>query len=139
MSRFGGVLLSLTGFFAFGATPDFLLPDGVVPTRHSIELTIDPARGTFRGWAQIAVDLQKPLSEIWLNGKDLAVASASIEFHGKTYKARAQAVGGEFIRLMPPQPVGPGPALLSLRYRAPLSDKAVSGPFRKKVEGRWYA
>jgi alanyl aminopeptidase len=134
-----GILFLLASCCATGAPPDFLLPDGVVPTKHTIDLTIDPARNTLRGWAQIAVVLQKPQSEIWLNGKDLVLEQASIEFRGKTYKTRAQAVAGEFIRLTPNQHIGPGPALLSIRYRAPLSDKAVSGPFRKQVEGRWYA
>jgi alanyl aminopeptidase len=124
---------------AFGAAPDSLLPDGIVPTKHTIELTIDPAHNTFRGWARIAVELQKEQSEIWLNGKDLALEQAFIEFGGKTHKVRVKAVAGEFIRLSPGQPVGPGPAVLSIRYRAPLSAKAVSGPFRRKIEGRWYA
>src|ERR1700675_1575291 len=134
-----GVLFSLACLCASGAPPDFLLPDGVVPTRHTIELTIDPARNTFRGWARIAVELQKPQSEIWLNGKDLILEQASIELGGKTYKTRAQAVAGEFIRLTPNRLIGPGPALLSIRYRAPLTDQAVSGPFRRQVEGRWCA
>ena len=133
------MLVSFGCWCAWGAHPDFLLPDGVVPTKHTIELTIDPAHNTFLGWARIAVELQKPQSEIWLNGKDLVLGQSSLEFRGKTHKVRAQAVAGEFIRLIPDQPVGPGPALLSIRYRAPLSDKAVSGPFRKQVEGRWYA
>jgi len=138
MSRISAVFFSLAGLCAFCAPPDFSLPAGVTPTRHTIELTIDPARNSFRGWARIAIELQHPQPEIWMNGKDLVVTSASIEFGGKRYKARARVISGEFIRLTSRQPVGPGPALLSIRYRAPLSDKAVSGPFRKKVEGRWY-
>jgi len=139
MSRLWSVLVSFACLCAFAAPPDFLLPDGVVPTKHTIELTVDSARNTFRGWARIAVDLQRPQSEVWLNGKDLILDQASIEFRGKIHKTRAQAVAGEFIRLIPDRRIGPGPALLSIRYRAPLSDKAVSGPFRKLVEGRWYA
>jgi alanyl aminopeptidase len=139
MSRLCSVLVSFACLCAWGAPPDFLLPNGVIPTKHTIELTIDPARSTFRGWARIAVDLEKPQSEIWINGKDLILEQASIEFRGKSHKTRTQAIAGEFIRLIPDRPIGPGPALLEIRYRAPLSDKAVSGPFRKQVEGRWYA
>jgi alanyl aminopeptidase len=134
-----GVLFWLACLCSWGAPPDFLLPAGVVPTRHTLELTIDPDHNTFRGRARIAVELQKPQSEIWLNGKDLVLEQASIEFRGKTYKTRAQPVAGEFIRLSPNRPIGPGPAVLSIRYRAPLTDQAVSGPFRRQVEGRWYA
>ena len=133
------LLLSLASVCSFGARPAFILPDDVIPVKHSIELTIDPARATFQGDARIEIDLRQPRAEIWLNGKDLAISAASIEFAGARHKARVQAIDGEFIRLTPARPVGPGRALLSIRYRAPLSDKTISGPFRKKVEGRWYA
>ena len=139
MSRLCGLIFLLAGFYAFGGTPEFLLPDGVAPTRYTIELTIDPARDIFQGNARIEINLRKPQTEIWLNGKDLVIGPASIEFAGITHKTRAQAIGGEFIRLKPGQPVGPGRALLSIRYRAPLSSRAISGPFRRKVEGQWYA
>ena len=134
-----GFLFSAMGLCAFGASPGFLLPDNLLPEKNTVELTIDPARSTFRGWARIEVRLQKAQSEIWLNGKDLAIERATIDFGGKTHKARAQSIAGEFIRLKADQPVGPGRALLSIRYRAPLSDKVASGPFRRQVEGRWYA
>jgi alanyl aminopeptidase len=139
MPRLRGFLILIFAASALDATPDFLLPDGVVPTKHTIELTIDPTRDTFRGWARIAVELKNSQSEVRLNGKDLVIEQASIEFAGKTRKTRARAVAGEFIRLKPDRPVGPGPALVSIHYRASLSDKAVSGPFRRQVEGRWYA
>jgi alanyl aminopeptidase len=139
MSRHCGVFFSLICCCACGAPPAFLLPDGVAPTRYSIELTVDPAHNTFRGWARIAVELQKTQSEIWLNGKDLIVEQASTAFRGKTRKSRARVVAGEFIRLIPDRPVGPGAVLLSIHYHAPLSEKAIAGPFRKQVEGRWYA
>jgi alanyl aminopeptidase len=139
MSRLCNLLVCFACLCAWGAPPDFLLPDGVVPTKHTIELTVDPARNTFRGWARIAVDFERPQSEVWLNGKDLVLEQASIDFRGKTHKTRARAVAGEFIRLIPDRPIGPGPAVLSIRYRAPLSDQTASGPFRKQVEDRWYA
>ena len=138
MPRLRGFLLSIVAACALGASPDFLLPDGVVPTKHTIELTIDPSRNTFRGSARIEVKLQKRQSEVWLNGKDLVIDHASIEFGRKTFKTRAQAIAGEFIRLKADRPVGPGSVLLSIGYHAPLSDRAISGPFRRQVEGRWY-
>ena len=132
-------LISLVSLCAFSATPSFLLPDDVVPIKHTVELRIDPSRGSFEGNARIEIELKKQQTEIWLNGKDLAISRASIDFSESTYKARAKAIGGEFIRLTTDQAVGPGRAVISIRYRAPLSAKDVSGPFRKKVAGRWYA
>ena len=48
-----GILFLFASCCASGAPPDFLLPDGVTTTKQSIELTIDPARNTFRGWEHI--------------------------------------------------------------------------------------
>ena len=132
-------LISLASLCAVSAAPSFLLPDDVVPVKHTVELAIDPSRGSFQGDARIEIELTKQQTEIWLNGKDLSISQASIEFSGKTYKARAKAIGGEFIRLTSAQPAGPGRAVISIRYHAPLSAKSVSGPYRKKVDGRWYA
>jgi alanyl aminopeptidase len=139
MSRSCWLVLSLVPALAVGASPEFALPDGVTPVKHTIELTIDPARNIFQGWMRIEVELQKAQSEVWLNGKDLAIERSVIEFHGKAYNAHAHLIGGEFIRLKPGRRIGPGRALLSIRYRARLSDKADSGPFRRQVEGRSYA
>src|SRR5579862_7415476 len=59
--------------------PDFLLPDDVVPIRHTIELTIDPGRPVFTGHARIEVNLRTPRDVIWINGKDLDVHKASVD------------------------------------------------------------
>ncbi len=118
--------------------PQFNLPDGVVPRMHAIEMTIDPAKATFSGVARIDVALSATQSVIWVNGRDLVELEASIEWNGKTLPAKAAAAGGEFISITPEQPVGPGRATLTIRYQAPLSDKAVSGPYRREVEGEWY-
>jgi len=121
------------------AQPAFLLPDGVKPTKHVIELTVDPDLDTFTGWARIEVQLTKPASVIWVNGKDLTPSEASVEWRGRTLPATASVDGGEFIGLHLASPIGPGAATLSIRYRGTLDEKAVAGPYRNKVAGEWYA
>ncbi len=110
----------------------------MIPRRHNVEMTIDPARDSFNGVVRIDVELRTPQSTVWVNGKDLTVTEASITVGGKVSPAKAATVGGEFIGLTPAQPVGPGHATLMIRYQAPLSAEATSGPFRKKVDGEWY-
>ncbi len=46
--------------------------------------------------------------------------------------------GGEFLGIELETPAGPGRAVLTLRYQAPLAGKAVIGPYRLKFENRWY-
>jgi alanyl aminopeptidase len=116
----------------------FLLPDDVIPKKHIIELTIDPARDTFTGWAQIEVELTKPTRIIGVNAKDLKVQSSSIVWQGRTIPAQA-SIGGETILLPLDSPIGPGPAIISIHYQAKLDEKAVAGPYRNKVAGDWYA
>jgi aminopeptidase N len=118
--------------------PAFLLPGDIAPLRHTIELTIDPNKPTFDGWARIDVDLKKRASVIWVNGKDLTPVEASVTVEGRMIPARAENSGGEFIGLTLPAPVGPGPATISIRYRGRLDEKLVLGAYRRKVEGNWY-
>src|SRR5262245_51067417 len=77
------------------AAPTFLLPDNVIPLKHTVELTIDPSRETFEGRMRIEVDLRAPITEIWVNGKDLMIMSASLNETPRT----VLAAGGEFIGL----------------------------------------
>jgi len=116
----------------------FTIPDGVIPKKHIIELTIDPARDTFSGWALIEVELTKPVSMVLLNAKDLTPDESSITWQGRTLAARTTGALDEFIGLGLGT-IGPGPATISIHYHAKLDEKAVAGPYRNKVAGDWYA
>lgn len=119
---------------ALGAAPVFVLPDDVVPRRHTIEMTIDPAKDTFTGTATIEVELRKPLSLIWLNAKDLTPIDALVG----SRKARAEAVGGEFLSLQLDSPASAGRTEIRIRYRGRLDENAIVGPYRKKTGEDWY-
>jgi alanyl aminopeptidase len=116
----------------------FLLTNDVIPKKHILDLTIDPARDTFTGWAQIEVELTKPTSIVALNAKDLNVLDSSILWQKRIIPSRA-ASDTETISLTLPSPIGPGPATISIHYQATLDEKAVAGPYRNKVAGDWYA
>ncbi len=118
--------------------PQFRLPNVAVPLRHSVELTIDPRHENFAGSVRIDVDLTQATDILWLNAKDLRVRSASVSFNGSDNPAKADAVAGEFLSLTLDAPVGPGPAAISVTYQGRISDKALVGPYRRKVDGDWY-
>jgi len=118
----------------------FTLPDDVIPKKHIVELTIDPARDTFTGWIQIEVNLTKPTAVIGLNAKNLTVEASSIVWQGRAIPAQAD-VGDETIHLLLPHlsTIGPGAATISIRYKGKLDETAIVGPYRNKVADDWYA
>ncbi len=123
-----------------GGETSFTLPGDVIPRKHIVELTVDPSRDTFSGWAQIEVELAKPTPAVALNGKDLHVLDASIVWQGRAIPAQASAEG-ETIHLRLPRlsPIGPGKATISIHYQGRLDERAIAGPYRNKVGDDWYA
>lgn len=129
---------------ALGAAPvlqpprSFTLPEGAIPLKHTVELTIDPAKDTFDGWMRIQIDLTKPTTVVWVNARDITPHETVVAVGGRILPALATPLGGEFLAIQTAESIGPGPATLSIRYRGRLSDKALLGPYRRKVEGEWY-
>ena len=121
------------------AAPSFLLPSDVVPKKHIVELTIDPALDSFSGWARIDVELSRATNIIWVNAKDLTPGESTVTWQGRAINAKTLVEGGEFIGLELASAIGPGNARLSIRYRGKLDETAIVGPYRNKVGADWYA
>jgi len=118
--------------------PAFHLPGDVVPGKYTVELNIDPRRDAFTGSMQIEVNILKPASVIWLNGKNLIPESTASVVNGSAHMdAAVQVVNDEFIAISLPGSYT-GRSTISLRYRGILDDKAVVGAYRRQVEGEWY-
>src|SRR5256885_14510024 len=66
-----------------GATSDApplgKLPADVRPTLYALSLEIDPRKERFSGTAEIAIELDRPRSFLWLHGADLHVTAATVE------------------------------------------------------------
>ena len=116
----------------------FYLSNDVVPRKETVELTIDPARETFEGSASIDVELKAPTSVIWLNAKNLTIRSAFIAQSDAVRPAKVMPSSDERIGIDGGQPMA-GSATIRIVYQARLDDKALTGPYRRKVEGEWYA
>ncbi len=118
--------------------PPFGLSDDAVPRKYSVELTIDPDRDSYQGTVRIDVDLIKPASTIWLNAVGLTISEATAQSPLRTWALRTNPVGNDFLELDLGSRVPAGRVQLTLKYQAPLADKAVIGPYRLKYEDRWY-
>jgi len=116
----------------------FYLPDDAVPRKETVQLTIDPSRETFEGSVSIDIDLKAATSVIWLNAKNLTINSASIEQAGTVHPAKVIPGSSERIGIDGGQ-FAPGAATIRIMYQGRLDDKALAGPYRRKVEGEWYA
>src|SRR5580692_1934180 len=90
------------------AAPSFLLPSDVVPKKHIVELTIDPALDLFSGWARIDVELSRATNIIWVNAKDLTPTESTVTWQGRALNAKALVEGAEFIGLELASAIGPG-------------------------------
>jgi alanyl aminopeptidase len=104
---------------------------------HTVELSIDPAAETFQGHMRIEVEVRTPSSELWVEGKGLAIASAEVVVSQRTLKPNVVTSGGEFIGLILREPLQ-GLATLVFRYQGHLDDKGLAGPYRHKVGSDWY-
>ncbi len=116
----------------------FYLPGDAIPRKETVQLTIDPARETFEGAVSIDVELPAPASVIWLNAKNLTIASASIAQGDTLRPARIVPSSDERIGIGGGQPLV-GPATIRIAYQGRLDDKGLAGIYRRKVEGEWYA
>ena len=116
----------------------FYLSNDAVPRKETVELTIDPARETFEGSVSIDVELRAPISIVWLNAKNLTIGSAVVA-QGETVRpAKVIPSSDERVGIDGGQPLT-GAVTIRIAYQGRLDDKALSGPYRRKVEGEWYA
>ena len=57
--------------------PKLRLPGGAAPTAYRAELSIDPARDSFRGTIEIDLRLDSETPFLWLNATALKISAAS--------------------------------------------------------------
>jgi aminopeptidase N len=74
--------------FAFDATPG-QLPKDVVPSEYRLALDLDPARETFTGGVDIAVNVRRPVEAIVLNAFELTAGEIALTGPGGTRPMKA--------------------------------------------------
>lgn len=119
--------------------PTGKLPDGVVPVRYALDLTIVPAERRFSGRVAIAVEVKEATKRIWLHGQDLEVDSAAIVVGDARVPATfTQKTESGVSALDLEQSVGPGAATIEIAYTAPFDDQ-LKGLYRVEEGGHAYA
>lgn len=120
--------------------PTGMLPDGVEPTRYSLSLDVDPRAERFGGEVRIDVKLAEARSVIWLHGKTLDIEAAAVETAdgARVPATYAQVDDSGVARLEIARPVGPGAAVLALRYSAAFN-KSLEGLYQVRDAGQAYA
>ncbi|HET8732766.1 MAG TPA: M1 family metallopeptidase, partial [Anaeromyxobacteraceae bacterium] len=118
-----------------GAEPPPLLQLGsdVRPLHYALDLEVDPARDAgIRGSVAIDVELTRTRSTIWMHGRDLRVAEATVTVgDGAPVRAGYQQVNAEgVVRISPARPVGPGRAKIRIAFEAPWGK--MEGAFRTR-------
>ncbi|HEV8412539.1 MAG TPA: M1 family metallopeptidase [Bryobacteraceae bacterium] len=115
----------------------FYLSTDVIPRKETVELTIDPARETFEGSVLIDVELRGIDSTVWLNARNLTIRSVFLDGGDTIRPTEVIRRSDERIGIY----VGDqtGPVAIQIDYQGRLDDKALTGPYRRKVEGEWYA
>ncbi|MFP2932488.1 M1 family metallopeptidase, partial [Pyxidicoccus sp. 3LG] len=118
--------------------PDLRLPTDVRPSSYTAELTLDPKVSAFQGVMDIALDVSKPTSVVWLHGKSLTVKEATVTQSGATVAARPVQGGKDYLGFVLEQPLAVGTAKLHLVYEGIASEKETDGAFRVNEGGDWY-
>lgn len=122
------------------ATPPALrLPDSVKPLNYAAELTIRPEETSFHGSIDIALEVVKPTSVIWLNARYLTLEQARIDGTGAPAQAKIIPGGEDFVGLQFDQALAIGGARLHIEYKGEINRKDTSGVFAVKEGVDWYA
>ena len=133
--------LACLGAHAADEVPLTRLPDWAVPARYAIDLKVDPRQPRFEGTARIELELRQASDHVWLHGKELQVASATVvTADGRRIPARwSQAderVGVarvDFGSELPAQKLA-----LEFRYTAPFNQQ-LEGLYKVGYQGDDYA
>lgn len=122
------------------ATPPLgQLPQHVKPRSYALRIEIIPSKERFTGQARIAIELARPVSILWLHGKDLNVQSARATHAQGTVEARySQYNEHGLASLTLAQALPAGQATLEIVYDAPF-DKQLTGLYKVDLEGQSYA
>jgi alanyl aminopeptidase len=139
MKQFLVFFLAATAWCAEVHPPGFRLPVGPRPLHYALDLTVVPELPTYSGTATIRVALPETVSIVWLNGLDLQVENATVDYAGtraavSSVKTAEEALGFEFTTSL-----GPGEITLRIPFRARLREDLNVGAFRIRDSADWYA
>jgi alanyl aminopeptidase len=108
------------------------------PTSYRAELSLDPNKPDFTGTIHIKLDVKKPSQIIWLNANKIAIAEAILSAGGKSWTAKAQPSGEDFLALEFDSAIPAGAAELRIRYTGAIERGGSSAVFQTEDAGEHY-
>jgi alanyl aminopeptidase len=119
--------------------PALRLPTTVRPTSNVVDLTIDPATEDFTGSITSAIVIDQPTQVIWLNGDEIAIATATVTIGGVTHSAVVTEPKKLYLALSFPKPLPAGTGTLAITYRGKMHRSDGDGIYTAQENGDWYA
>jgi len=119
-------------------SPTLRLPTEVRPTGYTVELTVDPKVSAFQGVVDIALDVAKPTSVVWLHARHLTVKAATLTQGEASFNVVPVKGEEDFLGFPLARPLATGPATLRIVYDGVASEKVSNGAFRVEEGGDWY-
>ena len=110
-------------------TPDspYRLPRTVIPSHYQIALEPDLESASFTGTVVIQVDVNEPVSDIWLNAAELEIHSATIESSDGGQKSDAASITlhekEDRAEITLQTDLAPGAYVMRLAFTGILNDK----------------
>jgi alanyl aminopeptidase len=110
----------------------------VVPVRQDVELRLDPDRARYEGRVRIELDVREESPSFTLHSEGLELLAVTLGAGETGRPAAWEAVSDDLVRILPPAPLSPGRALLTIDFRADFDTTAV-GLYRVETGGEAYA
>jgi aminopeptidase N len=118
--------------------PKLRLNGSVQPSHYAVDLTIIPDRDTFRGSADISLEVGAPSDIIWINAAGLEIQEASLRLEsGESLPAKAVPGGGQFVGFVFDRAIS-GKGILHVAYHGTISRSSSAGLFQLKEDRDWY-
>lgn len=118
--------------------PNGQLPATVTPTAYVLDIDTDPRKDSFDGKVTIDVDINAPLTNLWMHGaKAFSVKSAKLRFENSAIVGAWHQTTDEVAQIVFPVEVKPGKGTLEIEYTAPY-DKELKGIYKVENGGESY-
>ncbi|WP_010543849.1 M1 family metallopeptidase [Sphingomonas elodea] len=133
------LFLPALAFAQTPAQPTGKLPDAATPVAYRLDFTIVPEQPRFNGHTEIDIDLKAPATSLWMHGRDLHIAKATVRAGGKTLPATfTQKSPSGLAQLDFGKALPAGRVTLVFDYDAAFGT-GTQGVYRVNVDKEWYS